>query len=685
MTGVLDIRPFLATLPESQSRLLEQALETVLAAEDSDLQPRQVHDIEPVQVWIRNPHYNQLARNVYPFWEDEIIDFVEGKYNEWIITGSLGTGKSTVALLLAMRRLYELSCWDIPQRLFRLADVTKIFFAYLSVNLVQAERTGFGDIRSMVDNTPYFQQNFTRNPEIDSVLEFPKNVFFVSGSDQVAVLGTNLLGSVLDEANFYRSGGGAMGNVSKAQEIYQETTDRRRSRFMFQGLDPGFSLLVSSASVQSSFTSARIRKKTDRTKVTVAKLWEVKPKNYSAKRFYVFNGSEREDAFLLKTPHDFYDLLDDPVDRERVQRVTALSDKVDQELIVEVLPVLPASLQDAVSAIPEDFRDSFNSDLYAALRNIGGVSVAPAGKLFTSRTLFNESIVPELFHPFRREHFELTLKGPDSIMDYFLAEKFFEGRRPRRDPGALRYLHIDQSKTTDWTGMACFHRSGYVTFEGVGTRQPIFEADFMLSIRPPKPPEKIGFFKIRAFILMLRRMGMRIGMVTFDQYQSEDHMQLLTLEGLKTDHQSVDRDDKAYVALVNLYSEGRIRSYSYEPYRSQLFNLDHDRDAGKVDHPTKNPDGSPGRKDVTDAVAGAIHNCAADEHIEYLERRENAKLIDFRPPLADEPEYDGMLDFDSWVVPKAYRGKIEKVQYQKAPGEGGYDPINPLGRRRRRD
>jgi len=413
------------------------------------------------------------------------------------------------------------------------------------------------------------------------------------------------------------------------------------------------------------------------TKVTNTKLWEVKPKGtYSEKRFYVFNGSEKEDAFLVERPHDLEDLIDCPLERGHVSHKRAelhdagipLSEQVSQ-----VVEALPSHLRSSISEIPVDFRESFETDLYAALKNIAGVSIAPMGKLFTSRALWNRAIHEELKSPFRKESFELTLKGPEQIATYFNTAIMFDGEEPRRHPWSRRYLRVDQSKTRDCTGIACVHVAGWD--ETAGIRLPIVEVDFTIMIEPPPKPDKIGFHKVRAFIIMLRDLGLPISRVTFDQYQSEDHQQLLELAGITTGYMSVDRDDKAYITMVNLLGEGRLRLYPYEPLRKEVFSLEHDRAKSKVDHPKVNSDGSRGSKDVADALVGALFDCVSGVDTAGAGRREALDAIFPVGPTMGR-RYEGGLDF-SWVVPTEYRDKkgveIEVVRVGASLGTGkGY-------------
>lgn len=98
------------------------------------------------------------------------------------VHNSIGIGKSTVAELIMMRKMYELSCFRNINAMFNLMSKTNIMFLYFSVNQKQAERTGFGEYRALIDNSPYFSENFQRNPRLNSLLVFPEGISYAYGS-----------------------------------------------------------------------------------------------------------------------------------------------------------------------------------------------------------------------------------------------------------------------------------------------------------------------------------------------------------------------------------------------------------------------------------------------------------------------------------------------------------------------
>lgn len=113
---------------------------------------------------------------------------------------------------------------------------SKIMMAYFNLNLQQAKVTGYGQIKEMIDNSPYFQEHFPRNTRTDSAIEFPQaNMQIRFASNTSHTIGTNLISALLDEANFYskteKITEAAMIIQDKARQIYTETRNRRKISF----------------------------------------------------------------------------------------------------------------------------------------------------------------------------------------------------------------------------------------------------------------------------------------------------------------------------------------------------------------------------------------------------------------------------------------------------------------------
>lgn len=483
------------------------------------------------------------------------------------------TGKSTFGLYCLLRKIYELSCYENVANLFKLMPNSILMLIYFSVSKDQAELTGYGQLRNIIDEIEYFRENFPRDDKIDSLLRFPENVLVRAGSDTSHSIGANLIGALLDEANFFQKGAqdpsklvAAVGRIST---LYTSIVNRASSRFKNKERDDSLCILISSNTTSSSFTDERIRKTIGQPNVLVinARLWEVKPKGtYSEDMFYVYAGSDFVDPFVINQIEDLLQLPD-------VSEVM-----LEDRNIEDVVKLLPVKEQELFVKVPQDFHKEFNNDVVQSLQDIAGMSVAPSGRLFSSKKVYKESCTDFYRHPFTSEQFIIQTQSPVKVAD-FVDPRY---RPVYRERG--RCIHIDQSTTNDSTGFASSFIEGYTNIDGI--TKPVVAVDLMVRINPPKPPYKISIPKTRDFIFYMRdKWGLPITCVSYDQFASAESRQVLSENGVTNEYLSVDRSDEQYLTFIEMLYEGRIKWYHYKPAEDELFNLIHFRDKKKVDHP----------------------------------------------------------------------------------------------------
>ena len=441
------------------------------------------------------------------------------------VHNSIGVGKSTIAELIMMRKMYELSCFRNINAMFNLMSKTNIMFLYFSVNQKQAERTGFGEYRALIDNSPYFNENFQRNPRLNSLLVFPEGISYAYGSSASDSIGMSVICSMLDEANFL-GGNGPSKDSEKATDLYANIVNRSNSRFIVDGgINHSLNILVSSATYENSATERQIRlsRNDPHTIVAAPAQWDVKPKNFSKKFFYVFKGSNYLEANIVNSTDD----VNNYRVSEGLSKHKYIDGLEDYESIDKVINELPPHMQTRFLKVPVDLRSGFETNLLRSLQDIGGVSTGSQGKLFSSPMVLQDCIDENRHHPFVSKEIVISTGDDINVKDYLRDD--FRLKYPERP----RYLHIDQSFRTDSTGISCVYVDSIIEEDGV--KKPVFGVDFMLRINPPKPPKKIAIYKIRNFVIYLVNViGMKIGKLTYDIFNSEESRQILEEMGNKT-------------------------------------------------------------------------------------------------------------------------------------------------------
>lgn len=192
----------------------------------------------------------------------------------------------------------------------------------------------------------------------------------------------------------------------------------------------------------------------------------------------------------------------------------------------------------------------------------------------------------------------------------FVDGAFLESYHVAEVDTRTRYMHVDIGVTNDSAGICAVHVDHWREVEG--HRLPVVAVDFYANL----DPHEIGEIQISSIRDVIRKFrarresGVNMGMVSFDQFNSTDSMQILAAEGIPTGRMSVDRDESAYGILKDLIYDSRLISPGSELAAKQLRGLIYDR-RGKVDHPVAGYG-----KDLSDALAGAVADLYNDLYTE---------------------------------------------------------------------
>jgi hypothetical protein len=570
--------------------------------------------------FINSTYYlGKISDKIYPVWKKEIPYVLDPKNQvfEWILTGSIGGGKTTVAQICQIYKLYFLSCLKDPYSFFNLMNTTLIVFMLFSLSLDKADLGVYYNFKAMLDQSPYFIDTFPsrKSPRSrgrgqgkeEREILFPKGITVLTGSQVQHALSFSVFSAILDEVNFRaRKSIIEEEDANSAVSLYEETASRIKSRFM--GFTPGILCTVSSKKATTDFIDRHIEKVKDDPHVHISdnKIWDVKPDRiYTGHRFFVVIGATSSGSRVIDQTSE-----DDKHYRKMYDEGTKLAGKPSDSF-------LPPN----VISVPVEYELDFRRDVNKQLQNTAGIATTPYHLLFDDPLSINRGVDKTRLHPFTQDTIEIGVKGNQKIRDYFRVDEVtvHDGmyRQPKYYPRATRFIHVDLAKgRRDSVGIAMSCISKVVNIEIldvdnqiISTPRPEIFVDFMLRIRAPQGDE-VFFEEIRQFIVWLKRTcNYKISLISFDGYNSIDSLQLLQKSGFQTRLLSVDRNDKAYMLLKETILENRLRTYYYPPLYEELKNLIHDVQHGRVDHPQFTPSGYLGAKDVSDGLCGSIKNC----------------------------------------------------------------------------
>lgn len=367
-------------------------------------------------------------------------------------------------------------------------------------------------------------------------------------------------------------GAKSAGVYDKAASLYNAMIRRMKSRFLRHGRLPGKMFSLSSAQYPNDFIERKVRQALSDMTIFARRyaLWDVKREQFSTQTFQVEVGTDLSGSRVLYPG-------DNPTGK-----------------VIEV---------------PVDFRPDFEKDCDGSLRDIAGISTLTVDQFIKDFEKVVACVNEQRHHAFTKETTTLE-DGAKLRLGTLLKEN---PQNPRwkpvliNNPESLRVVHIDPSLSRDATGIAVGHISDMVRVvrrQEDGTEKvewaPFILYDLLLRVVPPRHRE-IQYDRIRDIIYRLQEIGMRIGFVSMDSFQTAEMRQQLTRRRIPNDILSVDRTTEPYEILKAAFYEKRIDLYPYPIVTKELRQLEHDRLKGKIDHPEH------GSKDVSDAMAGVAY------------------------------------------------------------------------------
>ena len=188
------------------------------------------------------------------------------------------------------------------------------------------------------------------------------------------------------------------------------------------------------------------------------------------------------------------------------------------------------------------------------------------------------------------------------------------------NPETVYYAHADLAQRHDKCAVAISHVEKWVEiafFNNYHQVVPFIVVD-AIAWWEPKREGPVDLSDVKNWIINLRRMGLNLGMVSFDRWNSFDIQRDLKAVGINTATLSVGK--KHYEDLAMLFYEERISGPYIQLLIEELCEL---RITAKnnVDHPRK------GSKDLSDALCGSVYNAIS------LSKREDTDEIEIHTPF----------------------------------------------------
>lgn len=538
-------------------------------------------------------HYLPRDGSIRPGVKQALIDiFGEevdpgsvSEMREALFTGGIGIGKTTLASVALAYLVHWVLCLNNPQTFFGLMPGSRIAFMLMSTKDSQAKEVLFGDIKARVKHSKWFRKfadetdwkgTTPYNPMLKNQLEFPKDIWVLPGNSQETTFeGYNILGGILDEGDSHK----VTEEKDYAESGHRVIKARITSRFTngVTGKHRGLLVVIGQMKKADGFMSRRKKKMEEANAKAIAR------------------GEKPDNKVVEMTIWDSrgWDYYTDP------ETGVAKSFYFDTMRKVIVPDAVAEEVRgDHIIKIPWSYYEDFELDPVQALKDHAGIPPAVDDPFISAQDRVEEA--QDNWHE-RFAHTPVTMRG--------MKPSFTESLRC--DDSFKRALHVDIGYAAhgDAAGMAMGHIPELI--EVNGELKPLIVIDFLLRWKP-SGGQQLMLSDLRELIYELRdERKYKMGVVTYDGFQSQDSQQLLREKRFNVAELSVDKNKGPYEDLRQAIYERRIL---FPRYMVSMRQNDVDKtnvlqkelleltDTGrKIDHPPK------GTKDVADAVAGVVY------------------------------------------------------------------------------
>lgn len=541
-----------------------------------------------IETFLKDPKYlgkglidDEGRFTVYPYWVETLKKLFPDPlkpvaYNTLALTGSIGIGKSFMAVLCMLYELYRMLCLKDPYIYYGLQPIDKITFAVMNITLDASKGVAWDKMQQLLQLSPWFLARGNVSGTVNVEWTPSKNIELIAGSLPRHIIGRAVYSCFTDEVSF-QPNQDVEKQKEKAKTLVNTASARMQSRFMKGDRNPTLLIVASSKRTEQSYMETFIRgKKNNESKTTLVidePQWVIRTDKNTEEKFKVAVGNkflESEVVPLGATEKDCKIYRD---------RGFTLID------------------------VPIGYYENFIDDIDIALTEIAGISTTSSSRYISGARLVSVKD-DTLKNPFEADILEIGngIDDNEQYYDHFDLEKVDKSKMDRP-----LFIHMDMSISGDKTGIAGVWITGKRPPEEgkPESRELLYQLAFSVSIKAPKG-HQVSFEKNRQFIYWLREQGFAIKSISTDTFQSYDTGQSLRARGFNYEIVSVDRcTDRVcqpYQYLKSTIYEERVKLYESNLLTDELIGLERDNTSGKIDH---SPSGI-NSKDCADALCGAI-------------------------------------------------------------------------------
>ena len=580
-----------------------------------------------IETFIHDPYY--LGRGLmnaegkftlFPYWEELLKRLYPDPLkpavcNTLALTGAIGIGKSTEAVIIGLYELYRMLCLKDPAVYYGIMSTDVISFAVINITIDAAQGVAWSKLQNMVQSSDWFMTHgvLSRSDEPEWRPNPKSNIELICGSQPRHFIGRALYWAFFDEISFMPNQD-VEKQKQKATELVSSATARMQSRFMRGSTNPTILVLASSKRTEQSYMETFIEnKKRNESKTTIVvdePQWVIRTDKNSDRTFKIAIGNKFLPSEVL--PPD----------------VTEEECMLYREKGFKLMDV------------PIGYYENFLDDIDIALTDIAGISTSSVSNYISGERI-TQAKTELISNPFTKDIIEVGDGADDDTQysDYFDLSKVSQEMKSKP-----LFIHLDMSLTGDKTGIAGVWIKG-MKIAGNSestTHEMYYQLAFVVSVKAPRG-HQVSFEKTRNFIYWLKEQGFKIKGITSDTFARSGVEQDLNAKGynyeiLSVDRVNQDRVCEPYAYLKNCIYEKRILlpRLGINLLTEELVGLKRNNNNGKVDH---DPTGI-NSKDSADAVCGALFNASKHGEEYAYDYGENLEvLVDFNDVKDDITNY----------------------------------------------
>lgn len=505
------------------------------------------------RTFVESPEYMGIS-GVYEWWFEHLTEDNFDAISRICFRGSTGAGKTTVMNLLVSYKFYLLfRKGPDPAATLGLLEGSNVYFLYFSVNLTQAKRSGFAQLRDFIDGSKWFRTHCPRDRQIDSSIRFPNRFSVEAASGVQHQISLNVWGFVLDEANFRGEGSeksvDAQVTIEEVYYLASSLEVRLAQRFLRNGVENFLAAYISSASYATSFIQDKGDSwlKLKNAIVLDPVLYKVDAGRYSPHRFKVFFGFGEVPPCVVK----------DDAHRESIQR-TLEQLLLQDDFITTLFDDVPLELKYL-------FEGTKDSNIYIALRDVCGRPSAVRGTFVTNYDVIRESYDSAAPSPFGQDSVTVSNKVALDIQELISV-----------DVNALEYRNNPHSLFLDLSTSGDSGSLTAVRFDGIVGGVKHHSHVFTLEIVPPQYPAATDITRVERFLCWLAQY-INIKAFGADNFQSVQLRQNVSKAlGLPDIRISLDSTDVPHLLWLSACASHRFHMKKYDRQDREITEAIHD-------------------------------------------------------------------------------------------------------------